>query len=110
MSVVSACQVQTVTIANGAATSNAFHVGEFNGGSIQVPGAITGASYTLTVSNDGVTYSGLRVAAGTAVAAVNWAADNMLPLPDSLFSFKWAKIVSASNEAAARSLTVFLKG
>jgi hypothetical protein len=103
-------QVETVTIANGAATSGAFRVGEYNKGSIQVPAAITGASYTLTVSNDGVTYSGLRVAAGTAVAAVSWAADNMLPLPAEVFSFKWAKIVSASNEAAARSFSVLLKG
>ena len=110
MSDVSACQTQTVTIANAAATSSAFHVGEFNKGSIQVPAAITGTSYTLEVSNDGSTWDSLKTAAAAAVAAVNWAANDVLPLPAEVFSCKWARIVSQANEGAARSLTVFLKG
>jgi len=108
--ILSECGVQQVTIASGSTTSGAFTVGEFNKGSIQVPAAITGASYTLTVSNDGVTYAALRGATGSAIAAVNWAANNMLPLPAEVFSFKYAKIVSASNEGAARTFSVCLKG
>jgi len=103
-------QVETVTIANGAATSGAFRVGEFNKGSIQVPAAITGTSYTIHVSNDGSTYAAVRAVGGTAIGAVNWAADNMLPIPAEVFSFKWAKIVSQASEAAARSFSVMLKG
>lgn len=103
-------QVETVVIAADAATSDAFRVGEFNRGSIQVPEAITGTSYTLEVSNDGATWDGLKVAAGTAVAAVNWAADDVLPLPSSVFDCKWARIVSQATEAAERSFSVMLKG
>ncbi len=103
-------QVETVVIPNAGTTSGAFRVGEYNKGSIQVPAAITGASYTIHVSNDGVTYAAVRAVAGTAIAAVNWAADNMLPIPAEVFSFKWAKIVSAGAEGAARSFSVMLKG
>lgn len=102
--------VQDVTIAINTATSGQFRVAEYSRGSIQVPAAITGTSYTLEVSNDGETWDGLKVAAGTAVAAVNWAADDILPLPSSVFDCKFARIVSQASEAAARTIKVFLKG
>ncbi len=101
---------QDVGIAINTATSGSFRVAEYNRGSIQVPAAITGTSYTLEVSNDGLTWDGLKVAAGTAVAAVNWAADDILPLPASVFDCQYARIVSQANEAAARTFKVFLKG
>jgi hypothetical protein len=103
-------QVETVTIAINTTTSGAFRVGEYNKGTIQVPAAITGTSFTIHVSNDGVTYAAVRSVGGTAVGAVNWAGDNMLLLPAEVFSFKWAKIVSQASEAAARSFSVMLKG
>lgn len=103
-------QVEDVVIAINTTTSGAFRVGEYNRGSIQVPAAITGTSYTLEVSNDGSTWDGLKVAAGTAVSAVNWAADDVLPLPSSVFDAKWARIVSQASEAAARTFKVMLKG
>lgn len=101
---------QDVVIANGATTSGQFRVAEYNRGSIQVPAAITGASYTLEVSNDGSTWDALKVAAGTAVSSVNWAADDILPLPSSVFDCLYARIVSAGAEGAARTFKVFLKG
>ena len=102
--------VQDVLIANGAATSGTFRVAEYNKGSLQVPAAITGTSYTLEVSNDGSTWDGLKTAAGAAVAAVNWAANDILPLPASVFDAMYARVVSQGNEAADRTLKVFLKG
>ena len=101
---------QEVTIANAGTTSGQFRVGEYNKGSILVPAAITGTSYTLEVSNDGSTWDGLKVAAGTAVAAVNWAANDILPLPASVFDCLYARIVSQAAEGAARTIVVFLKG
>lgn len=110
MSNLSHHQVEDVTIAINTTTSNSFRVGEYNKGSIQLPAAITGSSYTLEVSNDGTNWNALRVAAGTAVAAVNWAVGNVLPLPAEVFHSKWARIVSGSSEAAARVFKVCLKG
>ena len=102
--------VQEVVIPISTATSGPFRVAEYNRGSIMVPAAITGTSYTLEVSNDGATRDALKVAAGSAVSAVNWAADDVLPIPASAFDCLYARIVSQASEAAARTFKVLLKG
>lgn len=109
-STLSQTTVQDVVIPISTATSGQFRVAEYNRGSIQVPAAITGTSYTLEVSNDGSVWDVLRVAAGSAVAAVNWSADDLLPLPSSVFDAVYARIVSQASEAAARTFKVHLKG
>lgn len=99
-----------ITIETSTTKSAAFPIGEFNKGSLQVPAAITGANFTLEVSNDGTNYNALQVIAGTAVAAVPMAANEACPLPSEAFNYKFAKIVSDAAEEANRTFKVFLKG
>ena len=78
-------------------------------GSYSLPDAFTGATVTIGYSNDGSNF--------TTVPALTdennpetVAADGTYPLPSRGFSAKYLQISSASNEAAARTITVYLKG
>jgi hypothetical protein len=99
-----------ITIATSTTKSAAFQIGEFNKGSLQVPGTITGTAFTLEVSNDGTNFNALQVIGGDPVAAVPMTANEACPLPSEAFNYKYAKIVSGTAEEGNRTFKVFLKG
>lgn len=100
---------ESVVIAINTTTSGAICIQDYNAGSLQVPSAITGATLTVSVSNDGTNYTSLQDAAGVAIAAIPVTANEACPLPAGAFNFKWMKLVSASSEAAARTIPLLLK-
>jgi hypothetical protein len=104
-----ALTTQTVTIANGATTSDAVE-GQFNAGyGLQMPSAFTGASITFLVSADGSTFQALYDSLGTTQISVAVAASRSYDLPVELMTWRAWKIVSASNEGGVRSLVVIGK-
>ena len=108
--IVSRFQETTCTIAISTTTSDAVAIAEFNKGSFHAPAALTGANFTVHVSNDGTNYNALQNAAGTAIAVIPATTNEANMLPAETFNFKFMKLVSASSEAAARTITIFLKG
>jgi hypothetical protein len=100
---------ENITIANGQTASSAFVIQDYTAGSFQVPAAISGANFTVHVSNDNVTFGALEDAAGAAVAVIPVSANEACPLPAGAFNFKFAKLVSAGAEGALRTIAVLLK-
>ena len=100
---------QNVVIANGQQNSSSFVVQDYTSGSFQVPAAITGLNFTVQVSNDNANFTSLENAAGSAVAVIPVTANEVCPLPVETFNFKYARLRSASAEAAERTIPVFLK-
>lgn len=104
----------SVTIASGAALSDAFSIKDFTEGLIHMPAAWTAADIGFQVASTlGGTYqplynsSGLIVISGPAV-------NNAYMLPADLAAAQWVKLWSntggsGTNQAAARTITVDLK-
>lgn len=99
----------STTIPSGEATSGAIPTGGRVILGLVMPAAFTGASITFTVSHDGTTYQALYDESNTQVS-VTVAASRSYQLPDALAAWPYFKIVSASNEGAARTLYVVMKG
>jgi hypothetical protein len=110
----------SVTIANGAALSEAIDLGEFVGdaGLVGVPSVWTSAALGFQICDtvDG-TYSPLRDEAGSVVqvSGIQTAAAAWYKLPDALRGARFVKLWSQNsganaNQAAARSLVVIIKG
>jgi hypothetical protein len=103
---------QTLTIANGATSSDAFECAGVTDLAVQLPPAFTGASITFTVSADnGLTFQELnevsdRVVGTSAASKVLVTQGKSYSLPVSLTAWTHLKVVSASAEGAARSLVV----
>ena len=101
----------TATIAISTTTSAAIQMQGLSLVGIQLPAAFTGTALTFQVSVDGVTYQPLYTStSGTAlsytVAAGHYVAIN----PQDFYGANYIKIISGSSEAAARTLSVILKG
>ena len=106
-------QIETVTIPSSQTTTGEIPVGDFVAGSIRIPAAIDGAAITkLEVTNDiddTKQWDDLRDTAGAAVTYTPTIAVNrMIPLPDEVFKFRFARIVFAS-QSAERTIEVFLR-
>lgn len=102
-------RIQTLTIANGATTSDAFKAADIAAFGLQMPAAFTGASISFMVSADnGATYQALYDITNTLVS-LTVAASRTYDLPGELTVWSHFKIVSASSEGAARSLVVIGK-
>lgn len=100
----------TVTIASGQTTSEAFRAGAYSRVSLQFPAAFTGATVTFEAAQHQTdTFVALPatvvmvVAASTIVPAADFATLH------GLAAVEWLKIVSASAEAADRTIVVHLK-
>jgi len=100
---------ENLTIAISTTTSGALTIKEYGRGGFTIPAAFTGATVTFHVSDDGTTYAAVRDDAGSAVAAVTVAASGIYNFPDAVFKHAFVKIVSASSEAAARTIKCFIK-
>lgn len=102
-------QDKVATIANGATTSDVIDVKGYAIHGLIMPAAFTGASVSFTVSDvhDG-TFVALYDSAGVLVS-VPVVASRAYDLPAELAVWPFVKIVSASAEAAARSLKVLSK-
>lgn len=112
MPIVGEISKQDVTIANGTQFSTQFRVAGYRQGSAQVGAAVTSATFTLQVTNEDTptNWTDLQDDAGVAVTGVPCTANESCPLPARAFQYLWARIKTASNEAAARTWRVVLNG
>jgi hypothetical protein len=101
--------VQTGTIANGAAASSVFEVGDHISGAIKIPATMTGSALAIHAcdTRDG-TFKAMRDASNNAIS-ITFTADTWQSVPAGAFSSKFIKFVSGSNEGAERALTLQLK-
>ena len=101
---------QTLTIANGAATSDTLDLTNIVHGSFAIPASFTGASVTFTgcATVDG-TFQAVHVAATNAAVSITVTSSKTYPLPAEVLACNYAKIVSASNETGAKSIICSLK-
>ena len=99
---------RSITIASGSTASAAFGTGQATRGSFQIPSAFTGATVTFKVSNDGTTFTNCPVEGNESVTPTV-AANGTYSFPEKFFSFRYGQLVSASAEAAARTIPCFLR-
>lgn len=112
----------TVTIANGAALSEAFDFSEFSGGHVITPDVWTAANIGFQVSaTQSGTYTILRDKAGAPVqvSTVKTDGGRAYSMPDEVFGALWVKLWSKNttaatetdtNQGGARTLGLTLKG
>jgi hypothetical protein len=100
----------TVAIAAGASTTDTIVCEEATVGSLQFPHAINGTEVTFQVSVNNSYWDDLRDEDGVALAALPVAADYCLRLPIELAGFPRFRIHLNANQAAARSIALFLRG
>lgn len=99
------------TIPAAGATSNAIKLNGFSLVGILLPSTFTGATITFTVSVDGTNFFVLKsLLTGTSLSYTvtqgTYAAIDPVPF----YGVHYLKIVSASTEGSARTLTLALKG
>jgi hypothetical protein len=103
-----------LTIAQSGTTSGAFNFGGFTKLAIQFPAAMTGATVSFVASNkeDG-TYVAVHESGTPGAVSVAATPSTVMGVVGdeaaALAPCKWLKIVSASAEAAARSLIVYME-
>ena len=107
---------QSMTIANGAAVSDAFDMRDYSGGQLVMPAAWTAASIGFQVAaSEGGTYSPLYDSSAAIVEISGPAVDKAYQLPVELFGAHWVKLWSQdgagndTNQGAARTVIVELK-
>lgn len=98
----------TATIAINTAASTVIDIRGYAQMGFQIPSAFTGASVSFQVSADNSTFVALHDTSNAAVSQTV-TASKAYTLPISIFPWGYMKIISASNEAAARSIIVALK-
>ena len=99
---------RNITIALGETASVAFGTGQATRGSFQIPSDFTGATVTFRVSNDGTTFTDCPVEGNESVSPTV-AANGTYSFPVKFFSFRYGQLVSGSAEAAARTISCFLR-
>jgi hypothetical protein len=99
---------QTAIIPINTKPSQAMETAGAEAGSFQVPATITGATIAVEISNDGTNFTEV-VEEGAEANPITVAANGIYVLPIKTFSAKYFRLTSASNEAAARSLSVYLR-
>ena len=100
---------QTLTIANGATTSDALDLTNIVHGSFSIPASFTGASVTFTgcATSDG-TYTAIHDSSNNAVSRTVTSSKSY-QLPAEVLAFNFVKFVSASAETGAKSIICSLK-
>lgn len=102
-----------VTIASGATTSNELDIQSALFVAIQMPAAITGATFKVHASNvGGGTFAEVVDDAGAAISITATAAKNIglqSAVMAKLSAFRFIKLVSASAEGATRSFNLICK-
>lgn len=95
-------QTRTVVIASAATQSEAFVAGMATEGSFSIPAAFTGATVQPQFSNDATNWT----AVGSAISVT---ANNTYAIPAGVFAARYGRLVSASSEAAERTITLGLR-
>lgn len=111
--------IQTVTIANGAAVSDAFDYGPYIAGGLITPAAWTAADIGFYVSDaEAGTYVLLEDVddAVVKITGLTTNASNARPFPEELLGWQWVKLASlntstgaAENQGGARSIKLVMK-
>jgi hypothetical protein len=107
---------KSLTIANGAAVTEAFEMSNHAGGSVLMPAAWTAASigFQIAVTAAGTFYP-LYDDSGALVQISSPAVDNAYSIPAAVFGAAWVKLwsqdgsASDENQGAARTIGVILK-
>jgi hypothetical protein len=100
--------VMTALIPINEATSQALAIQAYHAFGLQMPAAFTGASISFQVSADGTTFQALYDRLND-IVTVPVAVARSYDLPGEIGDWAFVKIVSASNEAAARELVFIAK-
>lgn len=100
---------QTLVIAAGAAVSGRIDALGYLYFGVVIPAAFTNTSIGFQVSEDDVTYQPLYDIAGQAVS-VTVAQGRSYDLPGELSAWRYWKVTTPTNEAAARSLKITARG
>lgn len=98
----------TLSMTTGTSLSGSFIAAGARWGSYQTPGTLTGASHTIQVSNDGVTWMTCSTVAPEAnpYAAVSNA---LYVFPQRMFHSNYARILGNTDEGGTRNFIVMLK-
>ena len=100
---------RSVTIAASGTQSAAINAAGMAFGSIEVPAAISGSTYSIEARPDeSGTWKGITDSQGNAVT-VALTASKLVRLPDTAFPCKQMRLVSDTTEAAERIFTVYLE-
>ena len=109
-------KIQHLTIANGAAVSDAVNMTDYAGGQILMPAAWTAASIGFQIaSSEGSTYYPFYASDATIVEIASPAASKAYQIPIEVFGCHWIKLWSQdgagsdTNQGAARTVTIQLK-
>ena len=109
-------KTQSLTIASGAAVSDAFDMQDYAGGNLYMPAAWTAASIGFQIApSEGGTYLPLYDDAAAIVEIDGPSVDTAYTLPKELFAAQWVKLWSqdgagsGTNQAAARTVIIELK-
>lgn len=102
--------VQSVTIPNGSANSNAVDISKYTLAGIEFPATLTGTGVTLQVSQDNSTFSTVYQGAGDVTITKQ---NSKLVLVGSTFKTleglgKYLRLVSSGAEGADRILKLYL--
>jgi hypothetical protein len=107
---------KSMTIANGAALSDAFDMRDYAGGNLYMPAAWTAASIGFQIATSlGGTYIPLYDQDATLVQIPGPTVDNAYALPKELFACGLVKLwsqdgaASGTNQGAARTIIIELK-
>jgi hypothetical protein len=107
---------KSLTIASGAAVTEAFDMSNHAGGIVMMPAAWTAANIGFQVAEtEGATYYPLYDDAGDIVEIASPAVDNAYSIPAEVFGAAWVKLwsqdgaASDTNQAAARTIGLILK-
>lgn len=95
-------QIRTLVIPLGATQSEIFEAGSVESGTFSIPAAFTGATVQPQFSNDGTNWTDVG-------SAISVAANGTYVIPADIFKASRGRLVSASSEVAARTLTLGLK-
>jgi hypothetical protein len=98
-----------VVIANGATTSSIGSCGDMVLVGIITPSALTGTSFTVSASYDGVNFSNLYNTSG-AVTIPAGASRYISLSVDTFFGVKYLKLISSGAEAAERTIKLVFRG
>ena len=101
-----------VTIASGQTKSAGVDLGKGNRlMGLQLPSAMTGASMSFEASLDGTAYVPVYDIGGGSVHSITIGTSRYIPLDPRVFaSVQYVRLVSASSEAADRSMKIAVRG
>ncbi len=102
-------ETYTVTVANGAQSSDAIDLDGRTPMAIVTPSALTGTSLSFEASANGTTYYDVYTTAG-AVRSITIGASRYIPLePNYFFGIKFIKLKCGSAQAAERTIMLLAR-